>query len=291
MMRPSPSRGLAVALAAVLVTPLVPAQESEPADATLDPGRPQLEELKAGFQQARRDWWTAYEEAETDEARHALVDEQPEPEGWFDRFLALADEHPGTEVAGEALAWIAGHAEDGRPEVLDRLAEKHVDGPAMAGVCRSFWYAESEVARSFLERVLEASTLSKVQGNACYSLGKVWKNRAGIAVRMDSDPTYRKNYGKHYGDGLLDLIAATGEDDCRKKAEELMERVAEEYADLSYVRDRTLGDKAEADLYEMRNLRIGMTAPEIEGESIHGEPMKLSDFRGKVVVLDFWGHW
>jgi peroxiredoxin len=32
-------------------------------------------------------------------------------------------------------------------------------------------------------------------------------------------------------------------------------------------------------------------APEIEGEDIGGDKMKLSDFKGKVVLLDFWGNW
>jgi peroxiredoxin len=32
-------------------------------------------------------------------------------------------------------------------------------------------------------------------------------------------------------------------------------------------------------------------APEIEGEDINGKSFKLRDYRGKVVVLDFWGHW
>jgi hypothetical protein len=30
---------------------------------------------------------------------------------------------------------------------------------------------------------------------------------------------------------------------------------------------------------------------EIAGEDIDGQPMKLSDFRGQVVLLDFWGNW
>jgi peroxiredoxin len=38
-------------------------------------------------------------------------------------------------------------------------------------------------------------------------------------------------------------------------------------------------------------LKVGDAAPEIVGEDIHGKPMKLSDFQGKVVVLDFWGDW
>jgi peroxiredoxin len=38
-------------------------------------------------------------------------------------------------------------------------------------------------------------------------------------------------------------------------------------------------------------LKIGEVAPEIEGKDLDGKAMKLSDFRGKVVVLDFWGDW
>ena len=36
---------------------------------------------------------------------------------------------------------------------------------------------------------------------------------------------------------------------------------------------------------------IGAVAPEIQGEDLDGNRFKLSDYRGKVVVLDFWGHW
>jgi peroxiredoxin len=36
---------------------------------------------------------------------------------------------------------------------------------------------------------------------------------------------------------------------------------------------------------------IGSLAPEIVGEDIDGKPIRLSDYRGKVVLLDFWGTW
>ena len=35
----------------------------------------------------------------------------------------------------------------------------------------------------------------------------------------------------------------------------------------------------------------GTEAPEIVGEDVDGVPFKLSDYRGKVVLLDFWGNW
>ena len=44
-------------------------------------------------------------------------------------------------------------------------------------------------------------------------------------------------------------------------------------------------------LFELKNLSIGKVAPDIVGEDLDGTPMKLSDYRGKVVVLDFWGDW
>jgi hypothetical protein len=36
---------------------------------------------------------------------------------------------------------------------------------------------------------------------------------------------------------------------------------------------------------------VGNLALEIEGEDIDGKKFKLSDYRGKVVLLDFWGNW
>jgi hypothetical protein len=38
-------------------------------------------------------------------------------------------------------------------------------------------------------------------------------------------------------------------------------------------------------------LAAGQMAPEIQGTDLDGVPFKLSDYRGQVVVLDFWGHW
>ncbi|MCI0741207.1 MAG: redoxin domain-containing protein [Gemmataceae bacterium] len=43
--------------------------------------------------------------------------------------------------------------------------------------------------------------------------------------------------------------------------------------------------------FALKNLTVGRSAMEIEGEDLDGKRFKLSDYRGKVVVLDFWGHW
>ncbi len=50
----------------------------------------------------------------------------------------------------------------------------------------------------------------------------------------------------------------------------------------------TLGRVAEARLDDGRNLAVGKVAPEIAGVGVDGKPLKLSDYRGKVVALVFW---
>ncbi|MCK5942658.1 MAG: redoxin domain-containing protein [Planctomycetes bacterium] len=46
-----------------------------------------------------------------------------------------------------------------------------------------------------------------------------------------------------------------------------------------------------APTFRKERLQVGMVAPDIAGEDLDGKPFKLSDYRGKVVVLDFWGDW
>jgi thiol-disulfide isomerase/thioredoxin len=54
---------------------------------------------------------------------------------------------------------------------------------------------------------------------------------------------------------------------------------------------RTLGQEAADRLDVMLNLAVGRTAPEIDGTDMDGKPLRLSDYRGKVVVVVFWGTW
>jgi thiol-disulfide isomerase/thioredoxin len=54
---------------------------------------------------------------------------------------------------------------------------------------------------------------------------------------------------------------------------------------------RTLGQEAADRLDVMVNLAVGRPAPEIDGTDMDGKPLRLSDYKGKVVVLVFWGTW
>jgi len=46
-----------------------------------------------------------------------------------------------------------------------------------------------------------------------------------------------------------------------------------------------------APVFEKERLQVGMEVPEVAGEDPDGVAFKLSDYRGKVVLLDFYGFW
>ena len=57
------------------------------------------------------------------------------------------------------------------------------------------------------------------------------------------------------------------------------------------INEKELADEVKPELFELRHLAIGKKAPDVEGEDFDGKKFKLSEYRGKVVVLDFWGNW
>lgn len=67
--------------------------------------------------------------------------------------------------------------------------------------------------------------------------------------------------------------------------ESLLTTCVDEYEDHLYV-----GSKAEQMLTAM-NVRVGKIAPDIVGVDTDDVEFKLSDYRGKVVLIDFWGDW
>lgn len=55
--------------------------------------------------------------------------------------------------------------------------------------------------------------------------------------------------------------------------------------------DPMLKSQVEQLLVEREKFAEGLVAPEIEGVDLDGVAFKLSDYKGKVVFLDFWGDW
>ena len=68
-------------------------------------------------------------------------------------------------------------------------------------------------------------------------------------------------------------------------------RATRDYGDVKLPDGETVAEKAEPELFGIRHLSVGKVAPDIEGEDQDGVKFKLSDYRGKVVLLDFWSEY
>ena len=64
----------------------------------------------------------------------------------------------------------------------------------------------------------------------------------------------------------------------------------DKYSDVRASSGR-IGPRAEDALFQIQFLTIGKVAPDIEAEDVDGVTFKLSDYRGKIILLDFWGDW
>jgi len=214
--------------------------------------RQRYEALVKEYDSARSEFYQAYEKAKSDAEREKLV--YPSPEKYADRFLTIAQESPKDSAALDALVWNATNCRGSNERTLDLLLQDHLQETNLARVADALMYSQSDKTKAWLRAVLEGSPHHEVKGHAAYSLAK---NLVG------GDPA---------------------------KAEKIFEDVVANYSDVNFYRG-TVADAAKGDLFEIRNLAIGKVAPDIEGSNPDGQTFKLSDYRGKVVVIDFWGDW
>jgi hypothetical protein len=83
----------------------------------------------------------------------------------------------------------------------------------------------------------------------------------------------------------VDNYAPPSKDISRQDALQMLRTLRDKYPTTDY------GKRAGGYIFAAERLQVGMTAPDIEGEDVEGARFRLSDYRGKVVVLDFWGFW
>ena len=87
------------------------------------------------------------------------------------------------------------------------------------------------------------------------------------------------------GYSLGRLYGRLGGEENQARSSAWMERMEKEFADTVY------GARASEQLFEQRHLSVGVAAPDFTGQSIDGDEIKLSEQRGKIVVVDFFGFW
>jgi hypothetical protein len=252
-------------------------------------------EVIAEHDAAYREWMDSYRSASKEE-RTTLSSKRPRPNKLFPRLFAIVDAEPASEDALTAANWMITRGQATGADMnraIASLLQNHTKSEVLAITCSALGRTPTIVAENFLTTVEKVSPHAKVKAQACMNLAHLYKRQAGLVNTMTGMPEAGlKNLVGYYGRETVDVLKTADATKLEKRAEARYQQVMDnpEYAKVEYGRG-TLAMTAKTNLYELRFLSIGKTAPEIDGEDIDGNPMKLSDYRGKVVVIDFWGDW
>jgi len=172
--------------------------------------------------------------------------------------LELAQKNAKEPFAVDALVWVVQNAPgNATKEALEILAKDHIQDKRMGAVAANLAESGSPNAEKLLRAILEKNSDHNAQAQACFALASFLKQKSEEALSTDT-----------------------------KEAEKYFDLTVTKYGDIA-----ELVEAAKSALFEIRNLGLGKTAPEIEGEDIDGKKFKLTDYRGKVVLIDFWGNW
>lgn len=219
------------------------------------------------------------------------------------RFLELAEENPNDPVALEALiqtvsivngtAFPVGGKDSPGERALAQLRRDHIRSDQLGLVCQRVLFGFHKSHEEFLRAVLEINPHREVQALAGLSLAQFLNDRLNRLAVLQEQPDVIERYHRVFGKEYLELLQRQDRAAVAREAEMLFDRAAERYAEVKipvtyHGSGGTVGEKASAELFQIRHLAIGKVAPEIEGEDQDGKRFKLGDYRGKVVLLDFW---
>jgi hypothetical protein len=274
-----------------------PSQAQKEAQAKKTP-KEQFDALLEEYQKAQTAFSQVYSKAKTDQERSKIFEEKyPKPAEYASRFLAIADSAPEDKAAVSALIWcvqLGGGGADAA-KAMRRLAEKHAADPKLASAIPGIGYSYAPVGETLLRAVIEKNQDRTTRGNATMALAQFLKRKIEL-IRTLNENEKRANELKPFltaqgfDSEAVARLKSADPASAEKEVESLLEKVEKDFADISSGRG-TLGKSARSELNEMRNLGVGKASPEITGSDIDGKSFKLSDYRGKVVVIDFWGDW
>lgn len=235
------------------------------------------------------------------------------------RFWELAEANPKDPIAVDALiqvVWMTNNTafpatgqETPSGRAMALLVGNHIQSDKLGPVCLRLVNGFRKDYETFLRTVLEMSPHQEVRGMACLALAEFLNNRSRRLALLNDQPDLTKRYTNAFGAEYLGELQQGDRTETRVEVTALLDRAVEKYGAVtipsggdwvhhpgaaSLLKERpllsggTVGKRAEAGLFE-NHLPVGTAAPNTAGEDQDGMKFKLSDYRGKVVLLDFWG--
>jgi hypothetical protein len=233
-----------------------------------------------------REEMNAYYRAAGEAEGGAAGEGAAKPEDPTPRFAAAAQEraiaYAGSDAAVPFLSLTILVTEDAavRADAAERAIAAHVGSRALPSFVAALGFAGSDLGaervRGYLDRIIAENAHAEVLAEALLA-------RATQVLGPYPEPPFDKATPAQTEAALADL----------RRAHELAKPIAsgDLVGRLPVAPAVSLVDRIDGLLFAAEKLRIGLVAPDIAGTDLDGVEFKLSDYRGKVVVVDFWGDW
>lgn len=208
-----------------------------------------------------------------------------------EKVMRITRPYAADPAAVEPLVWIPGSASSAKQsiEAVELLKRHHLTRRETIDLALFHVQIWNPWAEPLLRAELAAPDLSKLDRVRVLHKLAQFKRACSEAPARISEMSasqvsdLEQRHGKDVVDGIRKLDAAREEAEAIKLYTELRDKYgAESHGNTTY---REIANLA---LHEIQHLGIGKPAPEIVGEDIDGVKFKLSDYRGKVVLLSFW---
>jgi hypothetical protein len=252
-------------LAAVMfLLPL--AAQNKPAPA--EDARTRLKNLQAEQKQIIADWRGKADEAAKAAEKAAAggtksipaMSMQPDFTQLRGKYLAAAKQYPGEAAIPFLLPALGiSSTPPQRKEVFELLLNEHIDSSQLNQLGQALPTLDRAVSEEYAK---EAFAKIEKHGQNPLLLG--WVAFARHEDTLRSQPATSKAF--------LDAKAAAA-------------------AAIAKSEDTLLQRQFDALVAQQEKFGIGVVAPDISGVDLDGVAFKLSDYKGKVVFLDFWGDW
>ena len=230
--------------------------------------------------------------AETDEQRQEAHKLYPDINMYRTLFFALAQKHPETKGAHKALTWVSSVGGPEGTHALDLLLTRYSDSPGLWRVIQSAPLSTHPFrTMGHLEKIAGENEKTRTRAFAHFVLAQMQIRQIEVQKRLKEDESAKAGYEEEYGGTYVQDSLNADTERLDRRAIENLEKAVEIGTETRLYRDVSVAEAAERIMFEFRYLRIGREAEDIVGEDIFGEEFKLSDYRGKVVVLDFWADW
>src|SRR5262249_30663804 len=152
-----------------------------------------------------------------------------------------------------------------RASAFKLIQRDHIGSDKLGPLCQRVSWGFCKEYEPFLRAVLAKNAHKTVQATACLSLGRFLNNRLQRLDLCKEQPDVAKEFEGLYGKDYLAELLRQDRDKAIKEIEAVFEQAAKKYGDVNLPDGDTVGERAKAELFGVRNLRVGKEAPDIEG--------------------------